>query len=773
MGRVSMSKLGVFVGAIAALGACALALWWSVDREAPADALPASPVRPATPDFQAPPPRPALEPIPEPAKAVIEPSPTSGALELTFVDDASDERLADFEYQVLSQKGGDHLIATGRTSALGRTSVRIPGGELALVQTPRQLPYAPSLTAVRMANGESHSRTVRVRPGGSVIGRVVDDLGGPVAGAEIALRSNATWRDPAGALEGELVELTSPDGCFRIDGLRSMPKLVGERGRELAVGRWLPISIQALKDGRTADASAHVCPGELVELPALVLPRPSRWSGTVVDARGAPIPRALVSGDPARARIPQTNLHRFDPLGVQRGLLIDPSQKEFRLLPGECLTDDAGAFDISQRSPRRTVLVWTPRGAMQEIPLPELGPGEERGDLVLRIDDRCLLRFDLRSPSGEPALQPPPPEEKARSMPLQQPDQELWITWRALLRAKLDDGPTVLSEVAPSADGTFVFQLPCRPPQIESFELLVPGYRPFVEETHGALRAGGRATWTLEPLPRLRLSIELSADADAETASEPQRLVLRAFPVPPDPNSDPSAPPPDNSGPATYAELVLEKEVHELDLPLASTEPHWLYLRTWLGTEMREFNAGPFTATPFDSPDARRSSLVVPRLIGTRAPQGPSIPRGPDTTNAGRGNLRVATPARALAREGAAPKPGAEREEPLFAEVEPWREIELVLTGEPPETDAALELAPAPDPRGFPCGYQAFPVPEATALRRIEIAAPDEHGVRRARALARAGAWRVRLRSSVQSVEPSTFLVRPVEELQSFELRVH
>ena len=72
---------------------------------------------------------------------------------------------------------------------------------------------------------------------------------------------------------------------------------------EQRAGTWRPVAVEARFAGRIARVMRQVGPGETVELPDLVLPRPVSLAGRVLDAAGRPVPGALVSPHALRARL--------------------------------------------------------------------------------------------------------------------------------------------------------------------------------------------------------------------------------------------------------------------------------------------------------------------------------------------------------------------------------------------------------------------------------------------------------------------------------------
>jgi len=127
--------------------------------------------------------------------------------------------------------------------------------------------------ATAEASAGTHDVVLTLSRGGTLAGRVVDDLGAPVAPCQI--RAVATV-DGGGLRRSARSSEGSPDGSFSLD--------------EVPDGTWRVVAAWHDVESNTVEVRM---PG--AEPITLTLPRPASISGAVVDATGAPVDSAVVA----------------------------------------------------------------------------------------------------------------------------------------------------------------------------------------------------------------------------------------------------------------------------------------------------------------------------------------------------------------------------------------------------------------------------------------------------------------------------------------------
>ena len=180
---------------------------------------------------------------------------------------------------------------------------------------------------------------LELRPGLTLRGRVVDDLGAPVAAFRVHAEPLSGAR---GAAWSELAEATDrSDGAFELSGLRPGPLRLVATDRAGSSYATLELDLRADLD-------------DLV----LALPRPATVTGILLDDAGQPVARAWVYA-----------LGAPDPVAPPRA-------------PRRALSDEEGRFRIERVAPGR-VLLSTKRDEGRGFEL-TLGPGEVREGVELR-----------------------------------------------------------------------------------------------------------------------------------------------------------------------------------------------------------------------------------------------------------------------------------------------------------------------------------------------------------------------------------------------------
>ena len=234
--------------------------------------------------------------------------------------------------------------ATAGADGVARMS-GLPTGRFQLVA--RADGYAPSSQFLGLAAATtSERRTIELRPGAAVSGRVTDPGGRPVAGAAVLYQGASDWALRADPRRDAV--LTAADGTFEIPALPAGTVRLTARHEDFAPGTTEPLTL----DGRSARSDV-----------VIVLEAGATVSGRVVDTDGQPVGwasvRVAVEGR-LRARARQTS------------------------------ADENGAFEM-RALPRRPVQVVALHDtAASETESVDLTEVEARTDLklVLEIDGR-------------------------------------------------------------------------------------------------------------------------------------------------------------------------------------------------------------------------------------------------------------------------------------------------------------------------------------------------------------------------------------------------
>jgi hypothetical protein len=265
------------------LAAAALAsLWWWLTQVTPA------PLAPSAPPSSLEPAAPASHSSRSASRDAATPTNTASdrttapttlpplATGLTGRLVQNDEGLAQATVLVHPSRSSE-LVAETRSDAAGHFAVEVPAGlyDLRLAGTsPRGMVFP----GARVADGEQRALGDLIVPSpASVVGRVVDEAGLPLADVEVHGWWGERWRDQKA---GETVHTrTDARGRFTVADLRP---------GEVAVHAEHP-------DRHGYPQRAHVTPGGTADVGDLVLRALAPLPGFVVDAAGQPVVRAVVT----------------------------------------------------------------------------------------------------------------------------------------------------------------------------------------------------------------------------------------------------------------------------------------------------------------------------------------------------------------------------------------------------------------------------------------------------------------------------------------------
>ncbi len=327
----------------------------------------------------------------------------------------------------------------------------------------------------------------------TLAGRVVDDLGRPVPGSQVVLRSRAfhsivadhSVDDPI-ASSGEPVP-----GEFRIEVKRRLQWGAIKKGasERPVVGKGQPIALQPELATRVgAVTHAWFTAEKRVDVGDLVLPRGSRYEGTVLDASGYPLGNALVSVHPHRHS--DHDLQGWVGFGGSRqrrhqavfdgaGNRIDPA------LPSEVLTDGAGRFSVESYRGESEVLVVTEAGGQHMFYLDPLDPGEVKADVVLRLPALTLFQINPVNKDGDPI----PWSVFEETMGLATEGHKIHRSPLIEIIVAAEKGPLSTVHVSKRV-GSLFCQIEGAADDVRRLEALVPGYLPSTLDLPGGIVSG-------------------------------------------------------------------------------------------------------------------------------------------------------------------------------------------------------------------------------------------------------------------------------------------
>ncbi len=543
------------------------------------------------------PPLDARDALPVAATAPVQRTATrsTGTLHLRVADAASGAPLAGLRFTLFSERGNGTLYR-GATDERGRATVERLPEDVVVVQTEARGAHCEAVRAVWLAPGEERSLDVRVGRGGSVSGRVVDELGRPAAGVPVGVERAPAGEEPAP--ESETV-VTGADGRYRFESVVSLPRGIWIiEGRE-APERRLPIVVHV--DGAAERFERFLDEGEHVVLPDAVLPCTRRITGRVVDDRGEPVVGALVS---AQRWTLLSDLH----FGRDPG--PGPWSDQFALRPCEALTEATGAFAVDVRY--RYLFVWTREGACD---FHRLEP--EVDDLVLVLALGTAVSIELVGTDGS-SLRPRPAGPRRALAGLQLLPSE---TGAPRLHADLADGSTEYAVLSFGRDGLLRGQLHADPEGVRVLQLVAGGYEPIVEELPlGLPNRHLQRAWRAVPLPVLALRLTWRGEPDLSSLGE---LDVHTCLAPFEAGEERESARSSCCGLGSRATVAWREPSTTVELPVQSRDPYFVRVSGTNASGARfETTFGPFAPAdgPADlviEPDALRP-IVEP--VGAKEP---------------------------------------------------------------------------------------------------------------------------------------------------------
>lgn len=276
--------------------------------------------------------------------------------------------------------------------------------------------FAPSLEKLELALGEWREVGVRLPPGGTLAGRVLDETGQPVPDAEVGV-----WQESSTSSEGyppesleERTRQTRTDARGRF-GLRDL--VAGEAEVWVRHPSFLPLRTRST-----------VLAGQRVEAGPLVLRRGATVTGTVTDPDGRPLAGVRLTGGSSPVTTGADG--SFTLTGLEPGVLRAEADGYLTELRSLC------RFDAPL-----SLTLW-PRGS-RRIPGPDGKPVESAGVHVATVpcesQERRRILARAFDPDGSPldkvqiqATREIPDQEAILNLGRAWPRDDHWLTFELL-----------------------------------------------------------------------------------------------------------------------------------------------------------------------------------------------------------------------------------------------------------------------------------------------------------------------------------------------------
>jgi hypothetical protein len=350
-----------------------------------------------------------------------------GAITVKFVDAVDDSPIADLPFLVYSERPSLHVYTRAITDDHGEATIRELPEDVVIFESRRRPPLANTIFATWLSPRQRKQIVVRVGHGGTVRGRVVDDLGHPIGDAEVVIDARpgnenvlrmqsvqsvdeATRRRFADT--EEIIARTSTEGRFEVGAVLSRPAAIWIEHGAMAPKREDKFRVWFRTDLQMVWSDVLVHENETIDLGDVAIARPIRFAGRVLLPDGTAASGALVSSRSDRfmelgrrivdARWSYT-LQYFGPgLARRTDFALRPGEKEFAAQRGETLTGGDGSFDVEAGGTPVNLLVAMPDGQRQWFSQGVFPPGTRVDGLELRMKWNSLLVLEVVGPDGAP-----------------------------------------------------------------------------------------------------------------------------------------------------------------------------------------------------------------------------------------------------------------------------------------------------------------------------------------------------------------------------------
>ncbi len=523
-------------------------------------------------------------------------------LEVLVLDDATGLPLTGVELSLFSERPKLAGYGYATTNQAGRAQFSELSENLYLVASRRTPPYAEGLGVAWVSDRSQQELVLRLTHGGSIAGRVVDDLGEPLEGATIAVSDGTGFsRSILGikALNAQTgVALRSDhDGRFQIDAVRSEPKGVWLVDGEVRQERLEAVRITARLQGGRASASTRVEEGRKSDIEDMVIPRSRSLSGIVVDERGKRLPKVFVSVNKDRIWLSQNEGDSGFTAGLAQ-LMQDPS---FLIEHEEARTDEWGRFELHTRTTPYVALVRGHNGAKQLEELERVAPGESLDDIELELKTATPLSLRLVEEGGRPISPTPIPQSS-----------HLQYSSHFFLGDRVHFVPIFSEGASPSSarnnlkslfsdDGQYAPSFNFDLSQVAELLIYPDGYH-MERLTNFAQATESPRTIQLKPLPHIRVRLRISEDwPRKEIYQLHKRLDVFASSLSPAQLPDSaSSRNLKQSGLGSNLSLRLGVQPELLTLPVLREGEYWVYLVPGWTSDRNVFElrqvAGPYSS---------------------------------------------------------------------------------------------------------------------------------------------------------------------------------
>ncbi len=528
----------------------------------------------------------------------------TGTLNVRVVDDASGKPLAGIAVRLARERGGDKLLATGTTDERGEARFDAVEANTVIVEALRKPPYARTFGAVWLEPREHEEVVLRLGTGATVTGRVVDDLGTPIAGVDILLGDDFAPRFGAKSwIHGSsaVAARSSADGRFTLANLARLPGRVWIENDAMKPEQWAWPAVWLRFEDAAVPVTIDLRDEAGQDLGDLVIPRAATWSGHVLDARGHAVSGALVSSIDGRLQS-----RRGAPRSGHPELAGWPGGAAFSLWPGEATSGPDGSFELRGRFKAKRVSVITRAATRHEFAVPTFEPGARFEGLELRIEDATMLVIELVDRAGQRIEEPPLRTRTVYRSGKRLPDTQLQVDVHCAFG-------NVSASAGSDPDGLFRIQVESLAGAAESLIARMGGYQP-VEHT----LAGDPSEvlrFVLEELPVVRVRLRIPGEPQGPEAT-PRNLVLHACVR--DPAEWNDLPPEERASPGccglgAFSVVPCRPGVTDVELTVAAERPFFVGVRSLMDPSTATF--GPWIPGPdwhpIDVPLPESEPLVV------------------------------------------------------------------------------------------------------------------------------------------------------------------
>ena len=537
----------------------------------------------------------------------------TGVLRLRVFDAVTGDPVAHQACTVYSERSGNRVHARVRTDVEGRARVGGLPETTVLVHVPRSERFANATVGVWLRQGRTRDVDVPLGAGGTIVGRVVDDLGRALPDVRVS-RVRPWPEDGADRPDASTEVRTDSEGRFEFARVLDVPRAVWIVDGGMRPERRDGVVLDVRLDGARTRVVANVKDAARVDVGDVVLERERRFAGRVLDARREPVANAWVQ------------------LGDRLGLRDVPVDPETWTGAHRARTAPDGSFAGSSRESSRTAYVISPIGALQEFPLPKLGPGERVDDLEFVLDDVSVVEIALHNADGRSVVttRDATKSERVRLLPVGRRS----IDGRLSIAQRRDDGVEMQRSIDAGRDGVFRWTVPLETRFARRVRFELPGYLPWDDVWNAPVSPLERRRYEVRALPTVRLHVRGPEQPAWVDVDGPNLIVHACLVDPKEYRRSGAMGTIECCGLGSSWSSPIAKFDEHVDLPVLADRPFWIHahvlgrgrqsdgiVRTGL---LFEEHYGPF------SPDAVVHDVDIP-LLPEPAPTEPRTPPAEET----------------------------------------------------------------------------------------------------------------------------------------------